>query len=63
MKADPMTKMQRLVQLLSEAGALAGEIEAEQGVPVHVLLLTEDRNNTVRGILAPTVTAYQRPIA
>jgi len=56
-----MTKMQRIVDLLAEAGELARQIEAEEGRSVHVLLLSENRNDTVRGILAPTVTAYQRP--
>lgn len=56
-----MTKMQRIIELLTEAGQLAREIETEEGRAVHVLLLSESRNDTVRGILAPTVTAYQRP--
>lgn len=63
MATDTMTKMQQIEQLLSQAGDLAAEIEEEGGAPVHVLLLTDDRNATVRGILVPTITAYQRPVA
>lgn len=63
MADDTLTKMQRIEKLLAEAGELAWQIEQEGGAPVHVLLLTDDRNATVRGLLVPTVTAYQRPTA
>jgi len=60
-EAGAPTKMQRLLTMLTACGNLAAEIEHEEGRPVSVLLLTDDRNNTIRGVLAPTVTAYQRP--
>lgn len=59
--AGAPTRMQRLETTLTQAGLLAEEIEHEEGRVVHVLLLSDDRNATVRGLLAPTVTAYQRP--
>lgn len=60
-EAGAPTKMQRLLTMLTACGELAAEIEHEDRRPVQVLLLTDDRSNTVRGVLAPTVTAYQRP--
>lgn len=53
------TRMQRLQTLLTQAGELAGEIEREEGRAVHALLLSDSRNGTVSGVLAPTVTVYQ----
>lgn len=59
--AGSPSRMQRLETTLSQAGLLAEEIEREEGRAVHVLLLDDTRCNTVRGVLAPTVTAFQRP--
>ncbi|MFZ3481944.1 hypothetical protein [Sphingomonas sp. 3-13AW] len=56
------SRMQRLETMLTQTGLLAEEIEREEGRAVHVLLLDESRNKTVRGVLAPTVTAYRRPV-
>lgn len=60
-QAEPLTRMERLADLLAQSGSLSEEIEREEGGTVHVLLLDEGRNGNVDGVLATTVTAYLRP--